>query len=1399
MFFLQWLRIAAMMTVVFSVSLLSSAQTIEPHNYAKVTDVLPAAPNAAALGKYGGLEVSLNTGMLSKSFNIYNLQVSNISIPITLTYSSNGFKPSEMASRAGCGWVLNAGGVISRTIVGEMDDGYPKRSIPETIAVDTQSFNFLYGADAGFWDVQPDVYSFNFCGYTGKFVYDVNDSIVFLPANNLKVEKNLYATNWNFKVTTLDGLVYYFGGSSATEKTKNEGGCGKEFGPSYRPTSWYLKKVVSPLGDSVMFDYEELLYDFPGAATQNLYRNSQFNIPEGSSCIGPDGLPNPCPDLTAAPAICGSTLRVLGVLLTGISNSRGSSVIFDYSSRTGTADKLYKKITVKNQKNRTRQIFEFNYQAVTTTLYGNSYISNSTWPFLTELTERSSDLVLEKTHRFSYNKLDSLPTEHSFSQDHWGYFNGKQNLNFVAKPDDFYLQRDYPSATANREHDAAFAQRGVLSKITYPTGGFDTIYYEANDHYATISTPPTLSELTLSATGTGNWTPVTVNSSNLAINYTHSVRLDFRMLDNTGNGSYDPLHNKGTVTVTNLTTNTVLYTFVSNPDGVNRSEVLTLYANNTYQVSSTANGTAVTTNLNLHYRPGSETSFTGNVTTGGIRVKRVSTFTDMGAAPIIKRYYYSKGIDSLTYSSGATPATPHYVREIGYRFACVIILSTPQCGYRFCNYGALQSTSLTNMNIYPSGFTYGSVIVSEGENFENGGTEHRFTIKGDQGAINLTSAWSGDLIPGRTYFNDSYYNGLEIRKTVFRQTGSSLQPLQKTETKYKIDSRRTKDVAGCAVQARYEWCPTESVSSQVIESFNANLYKHQSRWIYADTIKVTNYDQNGAAANISYVYNTYGNASHMQLTKVEMLDAAGEIVANEMMYPDDFGTLTGTNDQTTGIKKLQQLGVRAVPVEQLSYRRTSGSSTKRLVGAKFTAFRNDKPLPDTIFQLETTTPITNFAAASNQSGTVQKDSRYKKQLSLLSYDSKGNLLSQQQIGQSPASYIYDYNGDFPIAQATNTTAGEIAYTSFETTASGNWTVTGGAANNTTALTGELSYSLSSGNSISKAGLNTSTTYAVSYWSRNGSLSVNSTSGTAGRTVNGWTQFTHQVSGATTINIPITGTVVIDELRLCPSSAMMSTATYDPLRGITSQCDPRGVIVYYYYDGFGRLSLVRDLDGKIVGKYCYNYSGEPEYCNDAVVYYNSGVSESFIRNNCPIGYEGGSVVFAVADSAFASLTSQLDADQQAQNALINGGQDYANSYGACLLIYYSVQKSGIYYRNNCGNAYTGSAVTYTVPAGSFTSTISQAHADSLAQAAVYANGQTYANANGTCTLTCTSGNCSGTDKKCINGACQTGIKVYTGWVKIGTHLYECTFHYEWSDGSWSSNYTEQSVSPCMSEM
>lgn len=60
--------------------------------------------------------------------------------------------------------------------------------------------------------------------------------------------------------------------------------------------------------------------------------------------------------------------------------------------------------------------------------------------------------------------------------------------------------------------------------------------------------------------------------------------------------------------------------------------------------------------------------------------------------------------------------------------------------------------------------------------------------------------------------------------------------------------------------------------------------------------------------------------------------------------------------------------------------------------------------------------------------------------------------------------------------------------------------------------------------------------------------------------------------------------------------------------------------------------------------------------------------------------------------------------------------------------------------------------------------------------------------------CTTANCTGNDKKCINGICETGIRINISSVYF-RGKWTCTYKYVWSDGSESPLYTEVTTTPC----
>lgn len=145
----------------------------------------------------------------------------------------------------------------------------------------------------------------------------------------------------------------------------------------------------------------------------------------------------------------------------------------------------------------------------------------------------------------------------------------------------------------------------------------------------------------------------------------------------------------------------------------------------------------------------------------------------------------------------------------------------------------------------------------------------------------------------------------------------------------------------------------------------------------------------------------------------------------------------------------------------------------------------------------------------------------------------------------------------------------------------------------------------------------------------------------------------------------------------------------------------------------------------------DYANSHGTCN-TIKWYNDRKSKMFQKTDCEVTEVGSMVEYVVEAGRFSSSISKEDANRKALEALEEEGPGYANEHGTCETnLWYNVEKSKVFYKNDCEDGFIGAPYTYTVEAGKYTSDVSQEDADQKALDDIEKNGQEQANLNGEC--------------------------------------------------------------------
>ncbi len=628
-------------------------------------DVVVTPPNASSIGKYTDMPVDLSTGVPQIEFPIHTLVEGSLSVPVSLAYHASGIRVLETPSWVGTGWTLFAGGSISRTALGLPDEHnngfYFTGATLNSSTPISQSTSQAIANDLQ--DGEPDQFSFNIPGYSGHFYIDYLHKPILVPQQDLVVKFNgnnsingsdLPENRFNaFTITTPDGTIYHFGNAPGD----TDDGIEKMFLTSSHlyPVTWHLMKIES--ADhlfKVDFTYDPETYGYASSSTARkmfLYYGSYFfNQPDYFANTGTIVL------------LYGKRLKLIKTTTEQIRfdavNDR-EDVDNIYGSKSKRLDKIFLETAVT-------PIFckrwDFNYdyfKAVPTpTLFAEKRLK------LLSVQEVSCDgtIVIPAT-AFEYEGT-FLPSMFSLKYDHWGYYN---NAGDGIPPTTLSAPSPAPTITfgsGNRETVETEMLKGVLKKITYPTGGNTSFVFEANDCKSTSTSPTVVLEINAPSCHITNITSsiITFNSTQLA-NRTYSVS----HIPVASCSENNPATNNFTLELWKQSGNILVATYTFNSDSYYSStgNIITLFpqllANTNYyfvlKPSKAVQNFKIIDPPSTYY----------NRKVGGLRIKTV--VTSDGVNPnnnIIKNYSYL-GIDG--FSSGVLYREPVYgllASGIGY-------------------------------------------------------------------------------------------------------------------------------------------------------------------------------------------------------------------------------------------------------------------------------------------------------------------------------------------------------------------------------------------------------------------------------------------------------------------------------------------------------------------------------------------------------------------------------------------------------------------------------------------------------------------------------------------------------------------------------------------------------------
>ena len=1065
----------------------------QPNQELGIENLIPSSPEAAALGKYGEFPVGIYTGIPSISIPIWTISTPNLNHPVFLSYHASGRKVEEIATNVGLGWALNAGGVITRTIrhlADEATGGYYINPFQGTTDIEELDLDYVVDVRKGLKDGEPDLFYFNFGGYSGSFYFDRNSEIALVSKEDLRIEENFNNnTLEGFEVTTPNGDKYYFGGSNDfaayTEVTshRNSNNYLRD-----NISSWFLRKVVSANQiDSISFTYDgyESSSWEKSVSEMVTLRSGNLSEAEKEQHINYTKVFN--------------RKRISSI------NFKNGTIVMDYqNSRLDiTNSQSLDELSIYHDEDNLIKKVKFNY----------SYFKsnpNSTDGYelrlrLNSIQEFNNQGESKPPHTFIYYTGHNLPTRSSeeskfYAQDHWGFYNGANNMEKTLIPDFEYNGVTYNSA--NREPNWPYTKANMLEEIHYPTGGYTEFIFEPN--YVGMCGPDTV---------IGYYVDEELWKDTLQCDdmWSQFDAGTFEIHDSLHNAfnlvlSLDTACNGNTDVNANIQVSIV---------GANKSYSLGYNEDNLEFTSANFIDTLAVGTYTLQIRLFRQSRFIYKFNyqkfvneqiiiqrqfqqAGGIRVKEIINHSVFGSSTSKEYDYTYRNVQGeVQYSSGVITNIPEYTRHIIVEFQCMA------CTYETNWFGWITKSGvvteyepwdmieLSSHSNIPLGTTQGGIIgyteVSE-KNFE-GETRYRYSTKHDFDDTDnfyffqeLTFLYN--IYPDEKFAypypppgNMDWARGKLLEKIMYNKDGNRVL---KEKNIYKVsvsDNLVIKVV------------PMERESHDLLEYFNVGVfYNNISGWIRLDTTVTTHYVNDSPGVEIKKIFK-YNGSDHLQLTELSENSSDGKTLKTTFAFPGDISTPSSVFMTQRAIDSMLSWYMIGMPIK--IEKTVDGTIAKGQITSYTLGNGETAAYPTLVSRFEGNSYISK--------------ANYH-------YSTFGNINEYQEVNNIYSTYLWGYNHTYPIAKIDNAELIDVI--------------------------------------------------TIIY---NENLDIQ-------------TEDSEELQA------------ILEIIRNHEDmkDAMVTTYTYDPLVGMTSETTPNGKTMTYHYDDFNRLETIRDQDTNVLKHYDYNY-------------------------------------------------------------------------------------------------------------------------------------------------------------------------------------------------------------------